>query len=292
MRENDVRERIVAQFSYRGDRADVWRAFDLVLPTGGFLNLGYAPWYLPYPVAASQRRLAAVVGRRLATHLPETDGLRLLDIGCGRGGPAVHLADRHGFRVTGVDLVPYNVRRARANASREDVDAEFLVGDATQLPVGPDAVAAAAAIDALVYTPDRPAAIAEIAEALTHGGVFVATDLVRRRGLDDCDLERVDAFADAWDMPRPWTVEAHIEAMTAAGLAVTQLRELTPHSLRRYRRWTRPYLALADGPFEPAVDHALRAANLDPAVIGDAVRTAHRAVPSLRHVMVVATATT
>ena len=160
-----LRERITDQFSYRGDRADVWRAFDLLLDTDAFLNLGYSAWYQSHLVGSSQRRLVTQVGSRVASHLPATDGVRLLDVGCGRGGPAVHLADRFGFRVTGLDLVPYNVARATENARERRVDAEFVVGDATQLPFANGSFAACTAVDALVYLPDRrPYALAVLTE--------------------------------------------------------------------------------------------------------------------------------
>ena len=40
-------------------------------------------------------------------------GKRVLDIGSGLGGPACHLADRHRALVTGIDIEPQLVERAR-----------------------------------------------------------------------------------------------------------------------------------------------------------------------------------
>ncbi|WP_311173242.1 SAM-dependent methyltransferase [Halobellus ordinarius] len=111
MDKNPLRKRVTDQFSYRGERAGIWRAFDLLLDTDEFLNLGYSEWYQPHVVGSSQRRLVGEVGSRVASYLPATDGIRFLGVGCGRGGPAIHLADRFGFSVTGLDLVPYNIER-------------------------------------------------------------------------------------------------------------------------------------------------------------------------------------
>ncbi|MFC6764216.1 class I SAM-dependent methyltransferase [Natrinema soli] len=94
-------------------------------------EVGYSEWYQPHVVGSSQRRLVMEVGSGIASHLSATDGVRLLDVGCGRGGPASHLADRFGFRVTGLDLVPYNLERATENAREKHVETEFVVGDAT-----------------------------------------------------------------------------------------------------------------------------------------------------------------
>ena len=43
-------------------------------------------------------------------------GSHLLEIASGSGGPALHVADKHGCRVTGVDLNPHGVATARRAA--------------------------------------------------------------------------------------------------------------------------------------------------------------------------------
>ncbi|MGH3049558.1 MAG: class I SAM-dependent methyltransferase, partial [Gaiellaceae bacterium] len=57
-----------------------------------------------------------------------TDGARVLELGCGGGAPETRrLAQR--FRVTGVDISPRQVERARAAIP----EAEFLFADFTEL---------------------------------------------------------------------------------------------------------------------------------------------------------------
>jgi SAM-dependent methyltransferase len=276
-------ERIDDQFADRGDRASVWRVLDLVVDTDAYLNLGYAPWYRPYPLGASQRRLVTQVGRRLAAG-GVADGT-LLDVGCGRGGPAIHLESRFGADVTGVDRVPYNVRRARENARAAGADAAFVVGDATALPVRESSQRACTAIDSLVYVPARRAAIAGMADVLEPGGGVVVTDLLRAPG---ADLDAVDAFAEAWGMPRPGTREAHERAVAAAGLDLTAVEDVSAHSVGRFRRWTAPFLAAVDGPLGVVAERALRRYGLDASVVFEQIRLAHRALPDLRHVLFVA----
>lgn len=294
-----LRDRIADQFSYRGDRADVWRAFDLFLETESFLNLGYSERYRPHLLGSPQRRLAGVVGERLAANLPAAEGARLLDVGCGRGGPTIHLAERFGFRAVGLDLVPYNVERARENARRRSddgavrnqlLDVEFVVGDATRLPVAPGSIAACAAVDSLVYLPDRSAVFAEAADALERGGVFACSDLVVRADLDERERRTVASFADAWDMPPLGTVPAYERALDDAGLDVRERDDLTPNSVGKFRTWTTAFLGAVESPLRPLVERALRARDLDPAAIERQVRRAHEALPHLRHVFLVARA--
>ncbi|MEU7021318.1 class I SAM-dependent methyltransferase [Streptomyces sp. NPDC046203] len=56
---------------------------------------------------------AEIIGRDLA-------GKHLLELGCGSGHNAAHLARYHRARVTGVDLVGLQVRRARSHYGRID----------------------------------------------------------------------------------------------------------------------------------------------------------------------------
>jgi SAM-dependent methyltransferase len=294
---NRLRDRIADQFSDRGERADVWRAFDLFLDTDAYLNLGYSGRYRPHVLGSPQRRLAGVVGERLAAHLPATDGVRLLDVGCGRGGPTVHLAERFGFRAVGVDLVPYNVERARERARRAGAGAEngspdvgFVVADATRLPLVPDSIGACTAIDALVYLPERRAAFDEIAAALEPGGVLACSDLLAGADLDDAERRVVDSFADAWDMPPLGTLGGYERALDDAGFDVRERRDLTPNSVGRFRTWTTVFLRVLASALGPLVERALRTRGLDPTVIERQVRRAHDALPHLRHVLLVARA--
>ena len=74
----------------------------------------------------------------LARCLPEAPPQRVLDVGCGTGSLALELV-RLGHRVTGVDLAPEMVSRARAklaSAGSAGPVAEFLVGDAADPPTG------------------------------------------------------------------------------------------------------------------------------------------------------------
>jgi SAM-dependent methyltransferase len=59
-------------------------------------------------------------------------GSTVLDAGCGTGHHAVMLA-RLGYRVTGIDIVSEAIRRGRELATSEGVEADLIVGDATDL---------------------------------------------------------------------------------------------------------------------------------------------------------------
>ena len=285
--EESVRQQIAAQFSYLGDRADIWRGLELFLDTDAYLNLGYSRRYQPHALGSPQGRLAARVGRSLAARLPEGGtGERVLDVGCGRGGPAAVLADRYGWRVLGVDLVAYNARRARRTAADRGVEGatSFSVSDATALPVASGSVAGAVAVDALVYLPDRAAAIDELGRVLEPGGTAVISDLV---AADEDGDGTVEAFATAWDMERPGTVAEYRSMIEAAGLEVRTVADLTAHSVGRFRRWSGLYLRLLASPIGDRIERLLAARGLDPAAVTAQIRRAHAALPALGHALFV-----
>ena len=290
MDQNSLRERIIDQFSYRGKRADIWRAFDLLLETDEFLNLGYSEWYQPHVFGSSQRRLVTEVGSRIESYPPGTDGVRLLDIGCGRGGPAIHLTNRFGSRVTGLDLVPYNIERATENARGKQAETEFVVGDATKLPFATDSFTACTAIDALVYLPDRNSVFAGVADVLEPKGVFVVSDLVMRSDVSETERRVVDSFADAWYMPSIGTVEQYKAALDDSNLELETVENITGHSVGRFRKWTSLYLQLLRSPTRSLLERLYRAYDLDPTGITEQVKAAHRALPFLQHVVLVAKA--
>jgi SAM-dependent methyltransferase len=117
------------------------------------------------PIAADIARAAA-------------PGARVLEVGSGPGHLAGRLARDHGLAVTGVDLDPAMVERARANVARPAGRArpEFMVGDAAALPF-PDA-----SFDLVVSTLSmhhwaKPTAgLAEIRRVLRPGGRALVWD--------------------------------------------------------------------------------------------------------------------
>jgi SAM-dependent methyltransferase len=67
------------------------------------------------------RRVAEAAERRLPV-VPYRGRLKYLDVGCGNGTTALHLAAECGFEVTGIDVDPEQIRLALAAAEgREDL---------------------------------------------------------------------------------------------------------------------------------------------------------------------------
>jgi SAM-dependent methyltransferase len=91
-------------------------------------RVGFTPWETPDGPAAEQ---IARLFEREERERREPYG-PVLDLGCGSGIWSVMLA-RRGWQVTGVDIVPNAVRRARDRAKAAGVAARFVCCDATAL---------------------------------------------------------------------------------------------------------------------------------------------------------------
>lgn len=353
--------RIIEQFSGRGDRSDIWRGFDAFLDTDAFLNLGYSPGYHTHLVGSPQDRLAKRVQSELVSQVfPKNDEPaqtgRLLDVGCGRGGPTRTLASGTGFDSVGIDLVPYNVAMAKKNRqstgetgvtgnSEPGGNPSFVVGDTTQLPFASETFRALVAIDSLVYVPNIERAFSELSRVCTADGGGVITDLVvdsdsvdgsftdtsavidpetETASAGNTDLspdsntnagssENSDAasplstdaashgdvnaptpvdpmafekFSLEWDMPPLRSRATVLSALSDAGFQVHRVVDLTPNSVGHFRKWTRLYLRVANGPAGGLLRRMLQWAGFDPEVVTDQVRAAHDVLPALRHVLV------
>jgi SAM-dependent methyltransferase len=80
---------------------------------------------------------STVPAAKLVKFAQVSPGQRVLDVGCGTGVVAITAA-RRGAKVSGLDLSPDLLHRARDNAVTAGVEIDFLEGDAEALPY-PDA---------------------------------------------------------------------------------------------------------------------------------------------------------
>jgi SAM-dependent methyltransferase len=103
---------------------------------------------------------------------------RVLDLGCGAGGPTLRLVRRTGCAAVGVDEREDAVREARARAEREGLAgrATFERADAARLAFPAGSFTGAVSIDAVNHLPDRAATLAGWARILAPGGRLVFTD--------------------------------------------------------------------------------------------------------------------
>jgi len=102
----------------------------------------------------------------------QTRGRRLLDIGCGIGGPALEMARTYGAEVVGVDLEKPLVERARRAAKEQGLErrCRFEPVDGMTLPFDDHSFDIVTSAGALTQTADKASQIDEIRRVLKPGG--------------------------------------------------------------------------------------------------------------------------
>ena len=104
-----------------------------------------------------------------------------LDVGCGSGGPALHLARLTGGRVTGIDINVEGIATARRQASAAGLESRVTFEEADMdgdLPFAGASFDAIVSMDAMCHMTQRAHVLAQWRRVLRPGGRAVFTDPV------------------------------------------------------------------------------------------------------------------
>lgn len=124
-----------------------------------------------YPAIA--RRLLPISVDVVETLKIET-GRRVLDVGVGDGNTAIEAA-RRGASVTGVDLTPAQIHKARARAVAEGLNLELYEANAEDLPLDDASFDDVVSVMGMIFAPDHRRAARELARVCRPGGQVAIT---------------------------------------------------------------------------------------------------------------------
>lgn len=153
--------------------------------------------------------------------------LRVLDLGCGLGGPARYLAQSYGCSVTGLDLTPEFVAvAARLTAlTRQEDSVGFCQGDALATPFADASFDVVWSQNVAMNIADRPRLYAEIRRVLRPGGRYALSDVVT--GSVAGDLHFPVPWARAPGASHLLSPDATRRAIEAAGFSLAAWEDTT-----------------------------------------------------------------
>lgn len=190
----------------------------------------------PLPVAT------AALTQRMVDAAQLSPGLDVLDVGCGSGAPACHLAASFDVSVVGITTSRVGVEQATERAaSRGLAGATFLQRDGMDNGFPDDSFDRVWVLESSHLMRDRERLLAECARVLRPGGRLVLCDIIRRREIPFVEVRarRADfvtlrtAFGDARMEPLAY----YADAADRCGLQVDHVEDLTEPTLPTFRHW-------------------------------------------------------
>jgi SAM-dependent methyltransferase len=176
----------------------------------------------------------------LRTPLPSTPPAAnqpILEIACGSGGPALHMAKTLGCRVTGIDAEERAIATARRGAEAMCASGRctFMVADANgRLPFEDESFDGIICIDAMNHLPDRPGVMRQWRRVLRPGCRAMFTDPVVITGPVTNDELALRSSIGTFVFVPPGVNERLIEE---SGLALVQQEDVSENAAMIAERW-------------------------------------------------------
>ena len=139
---------------------------------GGVKHFGYYPVDQEnIPTLQAQELMDEQLAQTLA--LPEES--QVLDAGCGEGGVAFYLVKHHSLNVTGVDLLDFNIAKAKRGAKRQGLTSKvsFLEADYSNTRLPDSSFDGIYTMETLVHSPNYRKTLSEFYRLLKPGGKLV-----------------------------------------------------------------------------------------------------------------------
>jgi sterol 24-C-methyltransferase len=162
-------------------------------------------------------------------------GMEALDVGCGVGGPARHLARQTGAHIVGLNDHAYQIERAEKLTRKRQLEhlVRFVKGDYMQVPFEADRFDAVYIIEASCHAPDRVQLFEELMRVMKPGALLAGYDwcLTDRYDDHDPDHRRIKKDIEVGSgLPELCPMHVVDTALKRAGLELLETYDRAPES--------------------------------------------------------------
>jgi arsenite methyltransferase len=170
---------------------------DFIFPTGRTwaLDLDYPPDLLERVPDSAAESFAGVANPFSLGRLAR--GERVLDVGSGAGTDSLVAAQMVApeGRVTGIDMTPEMLAKARTSAAAMDLsNVEFLEGEAERLPFPDESFDVVISNGVIDLIPDKDAVFSEIHRVLRPGGRIQIADVTIQNPVSEEGRRKIDLW--------------------------------------------------------------------------------------------------
>lgn len=167
----------------------------------------------------------------LAYKMNITENMKVLDVGCGVGGPGREITRFTDCEIVGLNNNDYQIERANYYAKKYNLDHKlsYVKGDFMQMDFEPETFDAVYAIEATVHAPVLEGVYSEIYKVLKPGGVFGVYEWVMTDKYDETNEEhrKIAYGIEVGDgIPKMYSREVAEQALKNVGFEVEYQKDL------------------------------------------------------------------
>ncbi len=166
----------------------------------------------------------------LADNLSLKQGMQILDLGSGVGGPMRTIAKYSGASITGINNNAYQIERAKIHTQNVSSLCRFIKCDFMQIPEADNSYDGAFTIEAMCHAPDKQAAFREVFRLLRPGSYFTGTDwcLTKMFDPENSEHQRIKSNIELGNgLSTDITLQRDVlEALSAVGFEIVEARDV------------------------------------------------------------------
>ncbi|RHZ55442.1 hypothetical protein Glove_415g12 [Diversispora epigaea] len=168
----------------------------------------------------------------LALKLSLNEKQKILDVGCGVGGPLREIVRMSGAHVTGINNNSYQVERCKIFSKKLGLEdkTDFVKGDFTDMPREFDSkFDSIYAVEATVHSPKLETVYSEVFRSLKPGGLFATYEWVTTQNYDENNPDHkriIHGIEEGNSIPSLSSYKQALEAAKSVGFEILEYEDM------------------------------------------------------------------